>query len=291
MTDPVGSGVKRIGWRVAALLLVLAAAGLFVQRGVARGVAGAHDLTMMYAGARQWVGGGNPYPLDAAYDAYLDGGGGAERPRDPKWFAQLYPPTTYAVMAPVGALPWSVARGVFCGLNLAGWALAGWWAWGWRPRVGGGSRALAALLLAAGLLAWAPVHTTLAFGQLGGVVVGLVCLGVGRPERQKRLASGDDTFFVFKKGVVPFSELLQGLALAAACCLKPQLAGLFVVVLGLTGRWRTVAADGDGADVVGGSAGERGGVCGHGIRGPEPGQWGCLADDQSGTVAAACGGG
>ena len=183
--------------------------------------------------------GGNPYPLDVAYDAYLDGGGGAERPRDPKWFAQLYPPTTYAVMSPVGALPWWVARGVFCGLNVAGWAVAGWWVWGWRPQseknkvksenrtqAGGG----AALLLAAAFLAWAPIHTTLAFGQLGGVVVGLVCFGVGRPRGEAGEMCG--------------TPVLRGLALAVACCLKPQLAGLFVVVLAVWGGLRARATGG-----------------------------------------------
>jgi|GEM_PF-1866524 len=251
MADAVkmgGGRTRSTVWRAVALLLLLGAAGVFVQRGLVRGVTGSHDLTMMYAGARQWVFGGNPYPLDAAYDAYLDGGGGAERPRDPKWFAQLYPPTTYAVMAPVGALPWSVARVVFCGLNVLGWAVAGGWVWGWRPQsaerkvksanqtqAAGSESGAAAVLVGAAFLAWAPVHTTLAFGQLGGVVVGLVCLGVGAPrsgESEKRKVKSANR--------TQAEPVLRGLALALACCLKPQLAGLFVVALAVAGRWRTV---------------------------------------------------
>ena len=230
--------------------MLLLVSGVFVQRGVVRGVTGSHDLTMMYAGARQWVQGGNPYPLDGAYDAYVEGGGGAERPRDPKWFAQLYPPTTYAVMGPVGVLPWPVARAVFCGLNLVGWALAGWWAWGalGRPAFGGlrlrhphpesptpnPAAGFGGLVLTAAFLVWAPVHTTLAFGQLGGVVVGLVCVGLGGMTGWRAAPMG--------RGVV--GPALRGLAMAVACCLKPQLAGLLVVALGVWGWGRRGQAHG-----------------------------------------------
>ena len=261
MADPVTGGARRTRWRIGALLLVVLASGVFVQRGVSRGLAGSYDLTMMYAGSRQWVQGGNPYPLYAAYDAYLGGGGGAERPRDPKWFAQLYPPTTYAVMAPVGVLPWSAARAVFCGLNLAGWAWAAWWAWGLRPerdkrnvkRANQTQVAWGAIWLMTAFLAWAPMHTTLAFGQLGGVVVGLVCLGIGglrQNERREAKSSnrilshqvtsdsgGCRPFALGKGAALVWLDALRGLVLALACCLKPQLAGLFVVVLAATGRW------------------------------------------------------
>ncbi|MEM7577367.1 MAG: glycosyltransferase family 87 protein, partial [Planctomycetota bacterium] len=211
---------------------------LLVVRGVVRGAAFSGDFTMIYAGGRVWLEGGNPYLLDVLYAAFVSAGGGAERAKDPTWFVALYPPTTYALLGPLGALPWSAARLVWLGLSLVSVGAIAAWAWRWRPRPerperSGGAGPVAMLWLLPLGLAFMPVHTTLRFGQLGLVVLALCVWAIGTPRRggEARTESGEPMF----------AAALSGLLLAVAGGLKPQLAGLFALGLMATARWRTLA--------------------------------------------------
>lgn len=219
-------------------MVTVAAAMLFV-RGVLPGLSFSGDLTMIHAGARAWLQGENLYDFDTLYDTWQASGGGKERPREERWFVALYPPTTYAVVAPVGALGWPAGRAVWAGLSLVSLAaVAGWgaaWLGGTRrskpraiqrkgdslPGVGRGPwhRGWVLPLLLAAWISCGPVATTFEFGQLGLVVLALVVWAVGTP------------------GWKP-PAWVAGLALAMAGCLKPQLAGVFALGFVALGRWR-----------------------------------------------------
>ncbi|MEM8783162.1 MAG: glycosyltransferase family 87 protein [Planctomycetota bacterium] len=235
-------------WWVAWGLLTVAAVFLLVQRGVVRGAAFSGDFTMIYAGARVWLEGGNPYLLDTLYGSFEAAGGAGERPKDPTWFVALYPPTTYALLGPLGALSWTAARLAWLGLSLVSLGAIGVWVGRWWNAYGSTRAATshrrafgrARSWTTPGLLWWVPlglaympVHTTLRFGQLGLVVLAMCVWAIGTPRRGTEDRS--------QTSEPMFAAALSGLLLAVAGGLKPQLAGLFALGLLATGRWRTFA--------------------------------------------------
>lgn len=218
-------GVGPVAW-LALVGLAGVMLGLLLWRGVLPGLSFSGDLTMIHAGARLWWEGGNPYDFEALYAAYEEAGGRGERQKDVKWFVALYPPTTYATLGPWGVLSWPAARAVWLLMSIASAAAIAAWAWRWRPQSKVseyGSRAaqplLIPLLLLAVWLGFAPLHTTLKFGQLGLVVLALLVWAVGSPGRKPK-------------------PWLAGLLLAIAGAIKPQLAGLIALGLLPLGRWR-----------------------------------------------------
>jgi len=226
---------------VLAVVLLLAAAALLTQRGLLRGAAGSWDLTMVYAGAHQFVAADNPYDFDAMFDAY-EAAGGTDKARDPRVFASLYPPMTYAVLAPLGRLDWPQARLAWLLINLAAAAAVATWLirHGRRPsaetaakdhgRPGGwaGTAGLVAVTL---WLGSATLHTTLAFGQLSVVTLALMLPLLG-PPRSDGEPEGWPWLSVRTAGF--------GLLLAVAGALKPQLMVIVAGLLLLTPRWRAV---------------------------------------------------
>ena len=209
----------------AAWSLVAVAAVPLVVRGVLPGLTFSGDFTMIHAGADVWLAGGNPYDFGTLYDAWKAAGGGSERPREERWFVALYPPTTYAVLSPLGALPWPVARALWVFASLASVAWVALWAGVWiqeREAARTPSKPAQLLLLAA-WLSCGPVATTLEFGQLGLVVLALVTAALGTPRRGERRWT---------------PAWAAGAALALAGCLKPQLAGVFAIGFIALGRWR-----------------------------------------------------
>lgn len=240
MTGPTGgTSAKPPIVRTLAILAAVAGAVFFAIRGPLAAMepapprrGGSYDLMWMYSASRAWLQGGNPYTIEGADDAFVSGGGATEmekkfRPgaREAGRSGLLYPPTTFVVMAPIGALPWSAAKLAWALVNAASlgglaWALVRIAGLSWR-----GWRAWAVLALA---LVYAPGITATAFGQMPVPATALIALAVvarraGRP-------------------------MLAGALLALACALKPQHAGLFVVYEALRGRWRVVLS----AAVVGG---------------------------------------
>ena len=216
------------------LIPLLVACVLLGVRGVARGLdpgaIGGADFTMVYAGARAWWLGLDPYDHAVLIELYTAAGGGRERDLDPRWFASLYPPTTYAVLGPLlGWAAWPWARLIWMATNLVAWAGGG--LLGDRLLRQGGAGPAGRLGWAAVWAGFGAVHTTLAFGQLGLVtgvlaVAGLVGVaGVARASRGFRETDRPDT------GRLAGARRLlwPGLALAVASALKPQLAGFFVL--------------------------------------------------------------
>ncbi len=221
--------VHRQAILVFAITAVVVSTALFAWRGVWRGAEGSLDFTMVHASAHQWLHGNDPYPFDALYDVYVEQGGLAEgrqsRPRDPVWFASLYPPMTYAVLSPLGALDWPGARAGWLIINvLATLAVLAWLV---RRRPARAS-AWSVLLVLAAVLASAPLHTTLAFGQLG-----LVTLALMLPAMTLALRGASET-------TSRWDTAFAGVALALAGALKPQLLAPIAVALLFTSAWRSV---------------------------------------------------
>lgn len=232
-----GAGFGRVA--LGALLAVCAA--LFVYRGPYRAAqgGGSYDLVWMYSASRAWATGGNPYDIDSADAAFVSGGGPTTeqrfRPLERAAGASglIYPPTTFVVMAPVGLLPWKAATLAWGAINVLAFGGAVWALLRIAGLRAGESRAIA---LCCACLAFGPVHTSIAFGQTAMLPVALVLLAQVAASRGR--------------------PALAGALLAVACALKPQLAGLFVVLEALRGRWRVVAfAAAAGAAIAGVGAG------------------------------------
>ncbi|MEO1236711.1 MAG: glycosyltransferase family 87 protein [Planctomycetota bacterium] len=248
-TDAAGRGAGVRGWCCVGLaLLLLGASGLLVARGVARGLDGSLDFTMVYAGGRQLALGDDPYHFDRAYDAFVEAGG-AGRPRDPAWFALLYPPFTYALLAPLGLIPWAEAKAVWLAANLIATAAVAGWLVRHRPRrtaqaaepaaarrtswCGWSAAVAVSLWLACGSL-----HTAIAFGQLSVLPLALMLplLGPG----------SSTTAWGWRRP----RTVAAGAMLAAAGLLKPQLVAPVAFVLLFTRR-RPAAVWAAGLGVLG----------------------------------------
>lgn len=177
---------------------------------------------MIYAGARSWLHGGNPYRFEELLQAYRAGGGWEHREYTPASFVSLYPPSTYLLFAPLGLLSWPAANvltyvlNVLCVGALAAMGAATLRTHGVRlPRRG-------AVWLVVVLLVFGPVLTTIRMGQLslvGFVLIlgGLLAMWRGRP-------------------------LVGGVLLGAAIAMKPQFAGAFILIPLLERRWQACVA-------------------------------------------------
>lgn len=227
---------------LAVLVLLVGSAG-FVQRGAMRALDGSWDLTMIYAGARQLTLGGDPYDFDATFDTFL-AAGGTDKHRDPLRFNSLYPPFTYALLAPLGLLSWSAAKIVWMLINVVAVVAIAFWFGRHRPRRGdtfGQSNAppVWPILMALGLwFGCGTLHTAVAFGQLSVVTLALMlpALGPWRGEAWRGVhgkpSLGEDWRWGNGRTV------LVGLLLALAGALKPQLMVVPAALLLATPRWR-----------------------------------------------------
>lgn len=228
------------GFAALAVVALLIAAGLFVQRGVLRGAESSRDFTMVYASARQFALGDNPYDFNATFDTY-EAAGGTHKSRDQAVFTALYPPMTYAVLAPLGRLDWPNARLAWLIINL----LATTWIAAWlvrhRPRPPGNPthRLLSPRLFVGSSIAWAmalwlgaaALHTALAFGQLSVVTLALMLPLLSMPRSDGK---GD------RWPWLSVSTIALGLLLTLAGALKPQLMVIIAGFLLCTPRWRAV---------------------------------------------------
>lgn len=240
IAQPAPSPVpSRRGWVVFKwAILVIAAAlalGLFVQRGVMRGIEGSWDFTMVYAGAHQLVQGGDPYDFESTYDAFA-AAGGTGRPRDPMWFQTLYPPFTYAVLSPLGLLNWQQAKLVWLVLNLISTAAVAVWLVrhspanhpltpGPRPpfRMTYGTYWALVLWLGSAVL-----HTTLAFGQLAVITLALMLPAIGFEKFTSDGRIEEPSPWLSPCNIIP------GIMLALAGSIKPQLVALIALMLLVT---------------------------------------------------------
>ncbi|MHC4415574.1 MAG: glycosyltransferase family 87 protein [Planctomycetota bacterium] len=205
--------------RTLVTILFLMAASLCVSRGVVRSMSSSGDFALIYAASHTWLTGGNPYDETQQLEAVS----AANRPGafPGRQLLSLYPPTTYALIAPFAVGSWPTARVAWISANLvllalliiAATRLGELSLTGWRG-------AWMVILL----LAFAPVHTGLAAGQLA---IGTVCAVAW-------------AFWLMRSR----RDFAAGLLLGLAVALKPQVAGPFLIIPLVRARWRVLATAG-----------------------------------------------
>lgn len=200
------------------LLLLLAAASLyFVVRGPLRAWTDLddQDITGLYAAARSWLGGLDPYDGQVLEDVSEAAG----MRLGPAW--SLHPPTTFVLLSPLAALPWPLAEKLVVIVNvllqLASIAMA-------MSVTGLRLRQPRGLLFVCFALALAPFHTAMSEGQLTIAVVALVVGSLLAQQHDRPVASG--------------------LCVALAAALKPQMGLIFLLLLLLRGRWKALGTAG-----------------------------------------------
>jgi len=205
----------RTVWILSWILLLLASAD-FVVRGPLRYSMGTlwNDLTQYYAASRLWLRGQNfakPENFVALWHNEVGGLLSANTTRT----HIAPPPGALVLFAPIGALPWGVAKVTWLAVLIGGF-LATVWALvrtaGFRfnePRT---------IAFIAGCLALAPFHTGIA-GANQTVLVVAFCAGGIRTASERR-------------------DLLAGVLFGAACSLKPHIAAFLVFYYLVRGRWR-----------------------------------------------------
>jgi hypothetical protein len=203
--------------------LVVLGAGVFAYRGPIRAMTeGNYDLALVYSAARAWLIGLNPYSAADVSKAWADANGPAYL--DPMLTrgqtVLLYPPATFAVLAPFAALPWPCAAWAWVATSTGMW-VATLWA---TARLGDmrwempGAKAF----WAAGL-AFAPAHTCIAHGQTATLAVGLAATGL-------MVGSG-----------AARGRVWGGVLLGLGAVIKPQVSGLFAAHQVWRGRWAVAA--------------------------------------------------
>lgn len=203
----------------AAITIVALAACWCLYRGPMRAMGEGYDWAMVYGGARVWLAGGNPYAHADVLRTLAEAGSTTHQDAGVGEFDLLYPPTTYLLVSPFGAMNWRASQWAWLAVNLLalGALILG------LIRLNRlGLRSPVAMLVAAGVLTLAPLHTVFANGQTALVVTSLGGVGLAL-----HLAG---------------RSVWAGVMIALSTCLKPQLGLAFVAPLILTLDVRALAA-------------------------------------------------
>jgi hypothetical protein len=197
--------------------LLVVFGGVFVVRGPMRAMDNAGDLAHLYAAASLFVQGGNPYDGSACVEVMRQAG-----QANPEAYANgsFYPPPTIATLAPVGLLPWPLAKLAWLLVNAVAttvllWSLHHWLAIG-DPRL----RWLTAAVL---LAAWGPIATAFSLGQLSVASAACAFAALVLLERNAKAVA------------------LAGPLLAISCLVKPQLGLGFLLLIVLRREWQASA--------------------------------------------------
>ncbi len=194
-------------------IALAAAAAWFAFRGPWRGLERATDFAVVFAGAKVWAAGGNPYDPATLNAAWADAGGPTSFL--PGGRTAVYPPSAFVAVAPWAGFSWLHAKILWLGLGVASYlgmaALA-------LRSLNGPARGW----LLAGILAFAPAHTAISLGQPSLPAFGLMA------------AAAAPAVWRWP----------SGLALGLACALKPQLGGVFVLYALCRRRWACVLTAG-----------------------------------------------
>ncbi len=196
-------------------LLVLATAE-FIWRGPLRNLRPTNwnDLAQNYAAARLWLKGENFARPENFANLWKDEVGEPISVGTPRTHLAP-PPGTLVLLAPIGALPWPMAKLAWLALLIAAalaiiWSLAKWVGFEFdEPRT---------VAFVAFCLALAPIHTGIAAANETIIVVALCAVGI-------LVASGKH-------------DTSAGLFLGAACSLKPHLGSFLVLYYLLQRRWK-----------------------------------------------------
>jgi hypothetical protein len=185
------------------------------------------DFAVNYASSRLWLQGRNPYD-PALLKAEFIGPARGPAAIAPKYATQpaVYPPTMFALIAPIAWLPWNAANWIWC---LASTALV---LLSLRKILAASKLPVGAYwAMAAALTAFSPTHTGLAMGNPSAVACALTTLAALAALEERETAAG----------------LLTG----AAVCLKPQIA---ICAVALFLAWRKPRAVVIAAATAAGSA-------------------------------------
>ncbi len=202
-----------------ALLLILLLPGLAGSLvALKQAPRGGHDFAAVYAAAKTFCAGGNPYAQVAIDQTWQASGGEAEtRPRAEST-PSVYPPTTYLVLTPMTIGQWPAARWAWIVVNVV--SISGTivlllrFAGSWRSQV----HLLLAGALLLGALPWA---TNIMMGQTTPLTVFAIVASAALARADRNIASG--------------------MSLVLAILIKPQIALPFAAYYLWTRRWRLSA--------------------------------------------------
>jgi hypothetical protein len=264
-----------VRWLLIAVLIL--GSLVFLWRGPIRAVTTVqHDFALIYASARAWLVGMDPYTADDVRAAWAGAAGLPDR--DPMGGRDsnvlLYPPGAFVVLAPVAALPWPIASIAWAGANtllfgVSVWAIAALaWPRDSRCRTRSEPGRLGLLAFVALAIWLAPAATNAGLGQTA--MLSMVLIAAAQVARQRAQVKRALPQSAPSDGVpqhpVPSEEFLPhpsdqnplgtagrigsgylgllcgaGIALGAATALKPQMALLFVVYELGRRRWQIAA--------------------------------------------------
>jgi Glycosyltransferase family 87 len=199
------------------LVLLLALLGEFTVRGPMRALRTAHqlnDFTSPYVQTFTWLEGKNPYDLQVLAKAWPTKESNLLETLSQRGVPSPYPITGFPLLAPFAAFPWSTADYMWLATQVLSAALF--------------SVSLLALVdiffpMSSGrwvlvmVLAFAPLHTGIAVGNVSTVALALATAGLVCVEKKR--------------------ELLAAVLLAAAFSLKPTIAMPAVIYVVVDRRW------------------------------------------------------
>ena len=203
--------VPRKARTIICAVLLCAACAEFVARGTSRAPGNSADFAVFYTDSRAWLEGANPYDVEDLRRVARESGGAP----DASLKNSAYPPATFIVLAPVSVLRWPAAKIAWTAINTAAVLVV---ALGLVRLAGLSFAQPAGMLLAAGTLALAPMHTSVHTGQLTPVLLACIVMAC--------LLDGKRRVW------------LGGALLAIAAALKPQVGLLFVGFEFIRGRFR-----------------------------------------------------
>lgn len=234
MTSPGAPSQTSRAWAALWITLIVLGAALLAYRGPYRALqpAANQDFCLVYAQARAWLHGFNPYREESVREAFATAGAPPER--DPmggrRSSVLVYPPHSYPLWAPLAALPWPVASVAWVGINTALYVLGAVFIARMLGLLGNARLAFWACAV------WsAPAQTVIAHGQTSTPVLAGVALAALLQARRNAKADQADP---------PRRDLGSpacGVLLALAVAIKPQLGLLFLLYQVGRMRWRTVA--------------------------------------------------
>ncbi len=202
--------VKRI-----VFLLCLA---FFIERGPYRAIrySTTGDFSTVYAAARSWMHGANPYDPAALKTELARSGAPSDLQQDQDINPSVYLPAAFPWAFFVACLPWSPANIVWCLLSVLLFALS---VLAILERTGLSRRHK--ILAASAVLLFSPTYVGIYDGNPAVIVISLVALCICA-------AAGK------------ISTITSGVPLGIAMCFKPQIAICGLCVLALWRRWRSI---------------------------------------------------
>ncbi len=171
----------------------------------------------MYAAARCWLYGCDPYERDKLKVALSQAGAPLDIQSDQDVNPSVYLPAAMPWMASVAWLPWRVANAAWCLISLAafGWSV-------WKILDHSALSATAKWVAASAVLLFSPTYVGIYDGNPGVVAIGLVAGSI---------------CLAFEG-----SMLVSGVVLGVAICFKPQLGICALGVLVLAKCWKAILA-------------------------------------------------